>query len=170
MEVLRQPLEDRQITISRAVGSVNYPAHCMFLAAMNPCVCGYYKDPHKPCSCSFTDIKRYQSKISGPLLDRIDMILEIPREQIDTLLEKTHGQSSASLRESVMKARAVQQKRYEETNISSNASLNSKQIDSYIILDEHAENFLKQAAQKLYLSGRVVHCTLKLARTIGDME
>ena len=119
--MLRQPLEDRQITISRAVGSVNYPAHCMFLAAMNPCTCGYYKDPQKSCACSFGDIKRYQSRISGPLLDRVDMILEIPREQIDTLLEKTHGQSSASLRESVMKARNRQQERYAGTNIFSNA-------------------------------------------------
>lgn len=168
--MLRQPLEDKRITISRAAGSVQYPAHCMFLAAMNPCVCGYYKDPQKSCTCSIREIKRYQSKISGPLLDRVDMILEIPREQIDTLLEKTHGQSSASLRESVMKAREVQQKRYAGTNIFSNADLSSKQIDEYIQLDEQAENFLKQAAQKLHLSGRVVHRTLKLARTIGDME
>ena len=87
MEVLRQPLEERCVNISRVAGSVEYPANFMFIASMNPCKCGYYKDKTKPCNCSAMDIKRYQSRISGPLLDRIDIILEVPRENIDTLLD-----------------------------------------------------------------------------------
>lgn len=170
LEVLRQPIEDKQITISRAAWSVWYPAHFMFISAMNPCKCGYYKDPEKPCVCWLLDIKRYQSKISWPLLDRIDMILEIPRENVETLFEKSQWVSSASLREKVMGAREIQQKRYVWTGIFSNAWVTSKEIQKYIILDEQAENFLKQAAQKLHLSWRVIHRMLKLARTIADVE
>lgn len=112
LEVLRQPLEERMISISRASGSVQYPANVMFVASMNPCKCGYYKDPEKPCTCGINDIKRYQSKISGPLLDRIDMLLEIPRENISTLLEKTVHLSSAELAEKVKKAWFFQQERF----------------------------------------------------------
>ena len=112
LEVLRQPLEDSVINISRVSGTVEYPANVMFIASMNPCKCGYYKDPEKSCSCSLSEIKRYQSKISGPLLDRIDMILEIPREKIDTLLTKSLNQSSAELRQQVIKAWKIQKDRF----------------------------------------------------------
>ena len=112
LEVLRQPLEDSVIHISRVSGTVEYPANVMFIASMNPCKCGYYKDPEKSCSCSLSEIKRYQSKISGPLLDRIDMILEIPREKIDTLLTKSLNQSSAELRQQVIKAWKIQKDRF----------------------------------------------------------
>lgn len=109
---MRQPLEDSVIHISRVSGTVEYPANVMFIASMNPCKCGYYKDPEKSCSCSLSEIKRYQSKISGPLLDRIDMILEIPREKIDTLLTKSLNQSSAELRQQVIKAWKIQKDRF----------------------------------------------------------
>lgn len=170
LEVLRQPLEDRVINISRASGSVSYPAHVMFVAAMNPCKCGFYKDPEKPCSCSLNEIKKYQSKISGPLLDRIDMLLEIPRENISTLLEKSKGQSSAELRKSVQQARKIQQERFKGKGISTNSAMGAKDIEHFISLDHASKEFITQITQKFSLSGRVVHRLLKLARTIADME
>ena len=112
LEVLRQPLEDGIINISRVNGTVQYPANVMFIAAMNPCKCGYYKDREKTCSCSLNHIKRYQSKISGPLLDSIDMILEIPREKVDSLLTQGQHQSSSELRKQVIQAREIQNERF----------------------------------------------------------
>ena len=168
LEVLRQPLEDKKIVISRAHWSVTYPAHFMFVAAMNPCPCWYYKDPEKQCSCSFSQIKRYQSKISWPLLDRFDLILEIPREKIDKILDKTKGETSASIREKVQKAWEVQQKRFKDDIISTNSQMTVKHIDKYIQLSPEAESFLKTAVKSLWLSPRVIHRILKLARTIAD--
>lgn len=170
LEVLRQPLEDKLINISRASGTVQYPANVMFVASMNPCKCGYYKDPDKHCTCSLQEIKRYQSKISGPLLDRVDMILEIPRENINTLLEKTAALSSAELFAGVQKARAIQQDRFKTSEIQVNASMRAKDIEQFITLDSASKDFLAKATEKFSLSGRVVHRLLKLARTIADME
>ena len=170
LEVLRQPLEDRVINISRASGTVQYPANVMFVASMNPCKCGFYKDPDKACSCSLTEIKRYQSKISGPLLDRVDMILEIPRENISTLLEKSASLSSAELFEGVKKAWKIQQDRFKWGDIQVNAYMRAKDIDQFITLDSASKDFLAKATEKFSLSGRVVHRLLKLARTIADME
>ena len=170
LEVLRQPLEDRVINISRASGTVQYPANVMFVASMNPCKCGFYKDPDKVCSCSLTEIKRYQSKISGPLLDRVDMILEIPRENISTLLEKSASLSSAELFEGVKKAWKIQQDRFKWGDIQVNAYMRAKDIDQFITLDSASKDFLAKATEKFSLSGRVVHRLLKLARTIADME
>lgn len=170
LEVLRQPLEDKVITISRASWSLSYPSNFMFIASMNPCKCGYYKDREKQCSCSYIDIKRYQSKISWPLLDRIDIILEIPRENIDKLLEKIKWESSASLKEKVMKTRLIQQKRFEWLPIVSNSEISSRNIDEFIPLDSQSKEFISQAAKKLNLSPRVIHRIMKLARTIADME
>lgn len=170
LEVLRQPLEDKLINISRASGTVQYPANVMFVASMNPCKCGYYKDPDKHCTCSLQEIKRYQSKISGPLLDRVDMILEIPRENINTLLEKTAALSSAELFAGVKKARAIQQDRFKTSEIQVNASMRAKDIEQFITLDSASKDFLAKATEKFSLSGRVVHRLLKLARTIADME
>lgn len=169
LEVLRQPLEDKMVTISRAQGSVTYPASFMFVAAMNPCKCGFYKDHQKQCSCSLMDIKKYQSKISGPLLDRFDMILEVPRESVETILDKTSSQSSADIREVVIKAREKQQERFGHDGWSTNSSLDPSVIQKYIVLEPEAEEFLKQAANKLHLSARVVHRMLKLGRTIADI-
>lgn len=169
LEVLRQPLEDKMVTISRAQGSVTYPASFMFVAAMNPCKCGFYKDHQKQCTCSLMDIKKYQSKISGPLLDRFDMILEVPRESVETILDKASSQSSADIREVVIKAWEKQQERFGHDGWSTNSSLDPSVIQKYIILDADAEEFLKQAANKLHLSARVVHRMLKLGRTIADI-
>jgi len=170
LEVLRQPLEDRTINISRVSGSVEYPANFMFIASMNPCKCGYYKDKQKPCSCSHLEIKRYQSKISGPLLDRIDIILEIPRENIDTILEHHQGENSESLRQKVVAARALQQQRFQGRSIKANAHMTAKELQEMIPLSSECKDFLSQAANSLNLSGRVVHRTIKLARTIADMN
>jgi len=112
LEVLRQPLEEQSVVISRVAGTIQYPASFMFVGAMNPCICGYYKDPEKSCTCSLLDIKRYQSKISGPLLDRIDMILEIPREDIQKILYNIAEESSATIRDKVIAARKIQQQRF----------------------------------------------------------
>ena len=170
LEVLRQPLEDKVITISRVSGSVQYPAQFMFVAAMNPCKCGYYKDPVKPCTCTIYDIKKYQSKISWPLLDRIDMILEIPREDIDHMMSQDVSASSEQLKEKVMQAREIQQQRFASTTITSNSQIGAKDMHRMIVLEDKAEEFLKQCARKYTLSGRVIHRMMRLARTIADMD
>lgn len=171
LEVLRQPLEDKTISISRASWSVSYPANVMFVATMNPSPCGFYKDPEIPCKSSYAEIKRYQSKVSWPLLDRIDMIIEVPREHLDKVLDKnTSWPSSLEIREQVLQARYTQQKRYENTSIVANAHLDAKGIQEYIELETSANDFLKQAASKLSLSARVVHRVMKLSRTIADLQ
>lgn len=170
LEVLRQPLEDRTITISRVSGTINYPAQFMFVAAMNPCKCWYYKDPQKHCRCSLTEIKRYQGKISWPLLDRFDMILEVPREDIDSIMDKTKQQSSADLAAQVHTAWQMQVRRFAATDIFSNSSMWPKHIDKYINLSTETESSLKKAVKSLSLSPRVVHRILKLARTIADLQ
>ncbi len=170
LEVLRQPLEDKSVVISRVSGTIQYPANFMFVAAMNPCICGYYKDPEKNCGCSYMDIKRYQAKISWPLLDRIDMVLEIPRENIDRILDNIKWESSESIREKVVSAWRIQQKRFIWLNITSNSQITSQHIDELIPLDEPCKNFLAEAARKLTLSTRIVHRTIKLARTIADIQ
>ena len=170
LEVLRQPLEDRVVNISRVSWSVEYPANFMFIASMNPCKCGYYKDKEKQCTCSMMDIKRYQSKISWPLLDRIDMILEIPRENIDTILDENGGENSETLRKKVLFAWKFQQERFKGLSIHANAHMTAKEIQELIHLDSQCKDFLSQAANALHLSWRVVHRTIKLARTIADMN
>lgn len=170
LEVLRQPLEDRVIHISRVSGTVQYPANVMFVASMNPCKCGYFKDPEKLCTCSINEIKRYQSKISGPLLDRIDMILEIPRENISTLLDKQNNLSSAELREQVTQAWHIQQERFKGADIQANAYMRAQDIDHYIHLDPASKELITTASQRLNLSGRLVHRLIKLSRTIADMQ
>ena len=151
-------------------GSVNYPANFMFVASMNPCKCGYYNDSERACTCSTHDIRKYQSKISGPLMDRIDMILEIPRENIDRLLDTIKWESSESIKQKVIRAWETQKKRFVGTNITSNSDMSSKDIDKYINLSKEAKDFLSNASEKLVLSPRVVHRIIKLGRTIADMD
>lgn len=171
LEVLRQPLEDKTIHISRAAGTVQYPAHVMFVSSMNPCKCWFYKDPEKACSCSHHDIKKYQSKISWPLLDRIDMMLEIPREKIDTLLDvQVAWESSEDLRKKVLQAWQMQQKRFAGLGITANSQMHPKLLEKLVPLDRQSKEFLSQAAQRFTLSPRVIHRMIKLARTIGDMS
>ena len=170
LETLRQPLEDKIINISRVHGTVQYPAQFMFVAAMNPCKCWYYKDKEKNCSCSINEIKKYQSKISWPLLDRFDIILEVYRENIDKILEKTPNDPSKKIKEKVIKAWEIQNKRFKEESINLNSEMNAKHIDKYIKMTSEAENLIKTAVKKLNLSPRVVHRLIKLARTIADFE
>lgn len=170
LEVLRQPLEERTITISRANGSVQYPADVMLVAAMNPCKCGYYRDKEKDCSCSLHEIKKYQSKISGPLLDRFDLILEVPREQVNIILEDHPSPAWESTASSVVSCRKRQQKRYIWTPFSTNAQLTARWIHQFIKLSPTVQETLIQSAKLLHLSTRVVHRTIKLARTIADFE
>lgn len=170
LESLRQPLEDRVINISRANWSARYPCKFMFVWAMNPCKCGYYKDKEKVCSCSMNDIKKYQSRISWPLYDRFDMVLDVPRQSIDIIMDKTESTNSTDIVSSVHKAWEIQQKRFKDTDIFVNSEMNNKKVDIHVILDIKAEEFLKEAVKILNLSPRLIHRTLKLSRTIADID
>lgn len=171
LEVLRQPLEDGEVTISRTKHSIKYPAKFMLIGAMNPCPCGLLGDKEKQCTCSEFQIKRYRSKLSGPLLDRIDLIVNVPRLTTDELMNsKTEAESSEQIRKRVINARKIQAKRYENEGIITNSELNNKQIKVYCKLDSTSTEFLKTAAQKYQLSGRKYTRILKLARTIADLE
>ncbi len=171
LEVLRQPLEDGEVVISRAKNSIKYPAKFMLVGAMNPCPCGYLGDKEKDCSCSEFQIQRYRSKLSGPLLDRIDLVINVPRLTTEELIKtKSDSEPSNKIRERVVKARKIQAKRYAEEGILTNSELNSKQIKKYCKIDEKTSEFLKIAAQKYQLSGRKFDRILKLARTIADLK
>ncbi len=170
LEVLRQPLEDGTVTISRAAISVTFPARFMLVAAMNPCPCGYFGDPHHNCTCTPAMIQRYVSKISGPLLDRIDIHIEVPAIPYRELASKTSGESSRDIRERVKLARERQLHRYKDLKrIYCNAQLDSKLIRKYCTLDEVGENLLEQAIEKFGLSARAYDRILKVARTIADL-
>ncbi len=173
LEVLRQPLEDHVMTVSRASGTYVFPAQFTLIAAMNPCPCGFYNVPNapKPCTCSPGAITRYQKKISGPLMDRIDLYVDVPPVQIDKLTESHHvGESSESIRERVQKARDIQSERFAKINISSNSEMSGEQIKKYCPLSEEQKEFLKQAMRQLRMSARGFHRILKLARTIADLD
>lgn len=171
LEVLRQPLEDGEIVISRAQTSIKYPAKFIFAGAMNPCPCGYYGDKEKPCTCSEFQIQRYRSKISGPLLDRIDIQIEVPRLKTEELISgKFESESSFEIRKRVIKAREKQRLRYKNTSIYTNSELTPKLIKQFCKLDEQSENILKTAGKKFNISGRGYDRLLKLARTIADLS
>lgn len=171
LEVLRQPLEDRCVTISRSKMTVEYPASFMFIAAMNPCPCGYYGHPEKKCSCQPLSIQHYMNKISGPLLDRIDMhICPYPIRQED-LLSKKRGESSEIIRERVIAARKIQEIRYKDIpGIYCNAQMNDKLFYAYCALDDGCQRLLKNAMEKLGFSARAYNRILKVARTIADLD
>ena len=171
LEVLRQPLEDGEVVISRSKSSVKYPSKFILLGAMNPCPCGFLGDREKQCSCTETQIQRYRSKLSGPLLDRIDLIIEVPRLTTEELINtKTEAEPSSRIRERVVKARKIQTKRYENDGILTNSELTAEMIKKYCILDEKSQQILKLAAQKYQLSGRKYNRVLKIARTIADLN
>ena len=171
LEVLRQPLEERKVTISRSRWSVDYPASFTLVASMNPCPCGYLNHPKKTCSCAPGSISRYLNKISGPLLDRIDMHLEVmPVTHEELTLRQKTGESSAEIRERVIKARKLQEERYpKESGIYNNAMLPSNKISEYCDLPAAGQLLLKAAMQKLNLSARAYDKILKLSRTIADL-
>lgn len=171
LEVLRQPLEDGEIVISRAKHSIKYPAKFMLLGAMNPCPCGFLGDKEKQCTCSEFQINRYQSRLSGPLLDRIDLQVEVPRLTAEELLNTAPtGETSQDIRKRVIKARKIQAERYKNDGIFTNSELNSKLIKKYCQIDKQTAEILKTASIKYQLSGRKYDRILKLARTIADLE
>ena len=170
LEVLRQPLEDREIVVSRARYSVVYPANFTLVAAMNPCPCGYYNHPTKECTCSPGSVSRYMGRISGPLMDRIDMHIEVTPVEPSELQSAAEGERSAVVRERVMQARAIQRKRFEGIEgVHTNARMNAAMVRTYCVLDEASDKLLKRAMERLSLSARAYDRILKVARTIADL-
>ncbi|MGN0194821.1 MAG: YifB family Mg chelatase-like AAA ATPase [Pseudoramibacter sp.] len=171
LEVLRQPIEDHEVTISRVNATLTYPASFMLIASMNPCPCGYYGDPTHKCTCTKNEIRRYNSRISGPLLDRIDIRVEVPAVDIKELENRTPGESSMIIRKRVNQARQIQNERFkDEKGVYFNAQLEPHLIDRYCELDKEGQDFLEMVYSKLKLSGRGYHRILKLARTIADLD
>jgi magnesium chelatase family protein len=170
LEVLRQPLEDGSVTISRAVSSITYPASIMLVCAMNPCPCGYIGDPRHQCTCTPSQIHRYRHRVSGPLLDRIDIHVEVPAVPYKELSKDFCGNPSKNIRESIQKARKIQVERFKKDNIYSNAKMRSKHIKKYCGLKPDAQNILETAMHKLGLSARAYTRILKVSRTIADLS
>ncbi|MCS7197761.1 MAG: YifB family Mg chelatase-like AAA ATPase [Candidatus Bipolaricaulota bacterium] len=170
LETLRQPLEERQITLSRAAAALTFPANFMLVAAMNPCPCGHRGDPKKPCRCSPLDVKRYRRRISGPFLDRIDIFIEVPRLTKEELMGKPVGESSAIVRARVERARAIQSERFRGEKIFANAQMGVREVRLYCPLEQNAQKLLERAIDHFNLSARGYHRVLKVARTIADLE
>jgi magnesium chelatase family protein len=178
LEVMRQPMEDKVVTISRAQGSLTFPANFQLIAAMNPCPCGYYGDPVKPCTCSSTLVTKYQKRISGPLLDRIDIHIEVPRVEYEKLSDQRLGEPSECVRTRVEAARQIQRERFASgdqkagaisNTVTCNADMRVAEIRKYCVLDETSRSLMKTAMSQLQLSARAYHRILKLARTIADL-
>jgi len=171
LEVMRQPLEDRQISISRARFSIDYPASFMLIASMNPCPCGFFNHPDKKCVCSPGAVQKYLGRISGPLLDRIDLHVEVVPVPFNKLAESPAAEKSEKIRERVIRAREIQSKRFEfETGVHCNAQMNSRQLRKYASPSETAMQILKNAMERLDLSARAYDRIIKVARTIADLE
>lgn len=171
LEVMRQPLEDREVTIARAKFTITYPSSFMLVASMNPSPGGYFNDPNAPVSSSPMEMQRYLSKISGPLLDRIDIHIEVTPVPFEKLSDTRKAESSAEIRKRVSKAREIQTNRFQESkNIHYNAQLSSKLIREYCVLNEESLQLLKTAMERLNLSARAYDRILKVARTIADLE
>ncbi len=169
LEVLRQPMEDKLVVISRAQGTLTFPANFMLIAAMNPCPCGYFGDPVRECTCTPSMVSRYQKRISGPLLDRIDIHIEVPRVEYEKLVGERLGEKSEDIRARVERAREVQRRRFEGTGLYCNADMGPAEIREYCRVDEAGRSLLKAAMQQLSMSARAFHRVLKLARTIADL-
>ncbi len=170
LEVLRQPLEDKVITISRAQGTLTFPANFQLVAAMNPCPCGYYGDPTHACTCAPGLVTKYQRRISGPLMDRIDIHVEVPRVDYEKLSDARLSESSAAIRARIETARQVQRERFEGTTLRSNADMHPAQVRLYCTLDDPCRALMRAAMNQLNLSARAYHRILKLARTIADLS
>ncbi|HYA03387.1 MAG TPA: YifB family Mg chelatase-like AAA ATPase [Syntrophobacteria bacterium] len=169
LEVLRQPMEDGQVTIARAATSITYPARFMTVAAMNPCPCGYYGDTRRQCQCTFLQIQRYRSKISGPLLDRLDIHVEVPAVQYQDLAQEAGGESSEAIKKRVNAARLVQQQRFRRSKVYCNAQMPPRLLRRFCQLDPDSQRLLGTAIDKLGLSARAYNRILKIARTIADL-
>jgi magnesium chelatase family protein len=170
LEVLRQPLEDARITISRVMGTLTFPASVMLIAAMNPCPCGFFGDATHECSCSPIVIQRYRSRISGPLLDRIDIHIEVPAVKYKELTEKSMGESSEKIRERVDRARAIQLRRFAGMNFFCNAQMGSREMRAHCQIEAAGERLLELAINRLGLSARAYTRILKVARTVADLD
>lgn len=171
LEVLRQPIEDKIVTISRASGTLTFPANFVLVAAMNPCPCGFYGDPVKPCTCTPTMINRYQSKISGPMLDRIDMHVDVPRVDYDRLMSSQRAESSAAVRARVERARKLQQTRFAgNAHLHANADMGPGDMQTLCPLTPDARQVLELSVRRMQLSARAYHRVLKLSRTIADLD
>ncbi len=172
LETLRQPLEERQITLSRTAAALTFPANFMLIAAMNPCPCGHRGDAKKPCRCSALEIERYRKRISGPFLDRMDIFVEVPRLTKDELMGRPSGEDSQAVRRRVERARKRQQERFQSEKIFNNAQMGIREIRAYCLpaLEPSAQQLLERAIEHLHLSARAYHRVLKVARTIADLE
>ncbi len=170
LEVLRQPLEDLQVTIARAASTLTYPSSFMLIAAMNPCPCGYFTDPRHACRCTAHQIHRYRSKISGPLLDRIDIHVEVPAVPHKELMVDGHAESSDAIRRRVVAARQIQTQRFKRTKIYSNAQMASRHIRVHCRIGDDASSILESAIDRLGLSARAYNRILKISRTIADLD
>jgi magnesium chelatase family protein len=170
LEVMRQPIEERRVTISRARFSVDYPASLMLVASMNPCPCGYFNHPSRDCVCSSGIVQKYLNRISGPLLDRIDIHIEVTPVPFEELSEKRDDENSETIRHRVIGARQIQETRFEEKKaVHSNAQMETKQIQEHCKLDHSSALLLKNAMKKLQLSARAYDRILKVSRTIADL-
>lgn len=170
LEVLRQPIEDGVVTISRVNASLSYPCSVMLVAAMNPCPCGYFGHPTRTCTCQNGAVQRYLSRVSGPLLDRLDLHVEVPAVDYDELNSKTEGESSEKIKERVNRARNIQRERYENSGIRCNARLTPAQLKEFCIMDDGASRILKSAFEKMGFSARAYDRVLKVSRTIADLD
>jgi magnesium chelatase family protein len=170
LEVMRQPLEEEQVTISRAATSLTYPSRFMLVAAMNPCPCGYYSDPNNECTCTVPQIQRYRSKISGPLMDRIDIHIEVPAVKYRDLASRDAGETSREIKTRVDRGRKVQLDRFEGMKIYCNAQMTNRHIKKFCQIDETSQRLLELAIDKFGLSARAYTRILKVARTIADLE
>ena len=170
LDLLRQPLEDGRVTIARAAVSLTYPARFMLVAAMNPCPCGYFGSPDRPCGCGAQQIQRYRGRISGPILDRIDLHIEVPAVRYEDLRSTSAAESSASIRSRVVAARERQIQRFSRDGLFSNAHMKPKHMRKFCRLDQAGEKLLADAVRRLGLSARAYHRILKVARTVADLE
>lgn len=170
LENLRQPLEDGVVTISRVSGSLTFPSRFMLVGAANPCPCGYYNDTQHVCRCTPPQIQRYMSKLSGPLLDRIDIHVEVPSVSFDEMHAPPTGETSEQIRERVMAANTVQTNRFENSNIFCNAHMGSKEIKTYCVMEDSTRELMRIGMEKLGLSARAYDRVIKVARTIADLE
>ncbi|MBN1846677.1 MAG: YifB family Mg chelatase-like AAA ATPase [Sedimentisphaerales bacterium] len=170
LETIRQPLEEGCVTISRSAGTMTFPANIMLVAAMNPCPCGYLTDPKRNCKCTPNQVERYLSRLSGPLLDRIDIHVEVPAVPYRELTSERDGTDSASMRQGVLRARQRQGRRYAELAVRTNAQLNSRQVRQFCRIDDAGRHLIKQAVYELGLSARAHDKVLKIARTLADLD
>ena len=170
LEVLRQPLEDGQVQISRAAGTVTYPARFMLVCAMNPCKCGWYGHPSGRCRCTEGEVKKYLSRLSGPLLDRLDLFVEVAPLEFDELAQREQAETSAQVKERVDRARALQTARQRDTGVASNSQLTREGLDRFCALDEGCQRLMKGAFDRMGLSARAYDRILKVARTIADLD